>query len=116
MSQVPVLDAAGLVSTTQWGLAASASTANLNDLPDLNALSRDLPTFQGDPTATEDSLSQLEEQLTEASEDPAFNEATGNPRFNHTPKAWWSAILALVAITVAILIATALALRRYDYV
>ena len=43
-----------------------------------------------------------------------LNPAGGPARFAHTSSAWLAANAALVTITIALLIATALVLRRHD--
>jgi ABC-type multidrug transport system ATPase subunit/pSer/pThr/pTyr-binding forkhead associated (FHA) protein len=100
LSEKPVLRQAGYVAGTQWGFAAAASTVDLNALDALNDVARELPTIDlRDPGGLVRSLASLDE---------------GEGRWEHEPGPWLTAMLALGGLTVAALVGTGLALRRYD--
>ena len=96
----PGLRQISLLASTQWGFAASASTAGLNELEPLNSLARDVPSIDLD--APDAAGARLAEAL------------RGNPRWEHEPGAWLFAIAVLGALTLAALVGAGLALRRRD--
>ena len=96
----PVLRELSLVSSTQWGIAGAASTVDLNELQLFDDRLRDLRTVDAnDP-------------------EPAVEALAANPqpngRWAHTRLAWVQSVLALGGMTIVALLATTLALRRYD--
>ncbi len=94
----PVLREMSTVSSAQWGVAAAASTVDLNELQLFDERLRDLRTVDAaDPL-------------------PALETLTREPepeqRWAHTASAWWTAVSALALLTVVPLAATVVVLRR----
>jgi ABC-type multidrug transport system ATPase subunit len=100
LSERPVLKQAGYAAGTQWGFAAAASTVDLNALDAFNDVAQELPTIDlRDPGALVGGLAALDGQ---------------EGRWEHEPRAWLAAMLALGGLTAVSLLGTGLALRRYD--
>ena len=97
----PVLKQLSYGASEQWGFAATAATADLNNLQVITNRLRDIGIVNRGNVATK-----LERAFTTRS--------GGDARYEHTAKAWWSAVLALVALTIAALIAAGLVLARRD--
>ena len=94
----PVLKQVSYLSSAQWGTAATGATAELNRLTVVNDLAKDLPTINlADPLALLTTLPKIK---------------LGDPRFNHEPRAWWSAIAAILLLMLMCLIATWAVLTR----
>ncbi len=96
----PVLRELATLSSSQWGFAGSASTADLNQLQAFTDQLRDL------------------REVDAADPGPAL-EALAQPvdppqRWAHTPSAWFMAAGALVALTLAPLGAAVIVLRRKE--
>jgi hypothetical protein len=99
VARQPGLEQLSHVAGTQWGFAATASTAGLNDLEPLNGLAEAVPTLNlAEPRTSSDVAVALR----------------GEPRWDHKPLTWAIDVIALAGLTLAALIAAALALRRYD--
>lgn len=94
----PVLREVSSLSSSQWGFAGAASTSDLNRLQAFTDQLRDLR--EVDAADPGPALAALED----AAEPPA--------RWEHTPRAWFTALGALVALTVLPLVAAALVLLR----
>ena len=96
----PVLNQLSLVASAQWGIAGAASTVDLNGLQVFDDRLRDLRTVDADDP------------------EPAVEALTATPgpndRWAHTTRAWATALLVLFGLTVVPLVATGVALRRYD--
>ena len=109
--RVPVLDQTAYVSSASWGYTAAASTARLNELETFNNAVRRLPLDQvrRDPRAALDKAVAALSPRSRVSQ-----QQLGDAAFNHDSSAWLRAMLALLVITIACLVATAIALRRYD--
>jgi ABC transport system ATP-binding/permease protein len=96
----PVLRELGTLSSAQWGVAAAASTADLNDLQLFDERLRGLRTVDVEsPAAAVASLTA---------------EGGAEARWEHSPGAWGRSVGALLVLTVASVGATILVLRRYD--
>jgi ABC-type multidrug transport system ATPase subunit len=96
----PGLKQLSYLASSQWGFSAAAATAGLNDLEPLNGLARAVPTLDlADPAAGALGFA------------GAFR---GEPRWDHTPAAWGTSMLALLGLTAAMLVAAGWALRRRD--
>lgn len=96
----PGMRQASFLASSHWGFAGVAATVGLNDLNMVGNASVSLPVIDiSDPAP-----------LVEA----VMNPEGGQARFAHTAGAWLAANAALLTITVALLIATALVLRRHD--
>ena len=96
----PVLNQLSLVSSTQWGIAGAAATADLNELQVFDDRLRDLRTVDAsDPNRAVEALG--------ASPDPP-------QRWAHTVGSLLTSLAALLALTVVPLVATTRVLRRYD--
>jgi hypothetical protein len=96
----PILREVANLSSSQWGFAGSASTADLNQLQ-----------------AFTDQLRELRE-VDAADPGPAL-EALAEPfdppaRWAHTPSAWFTSIGALIVLTLAPLGASVIVLRRKE--
>lgn len=100
VAERPGLEQAQYLSSAQWGFAAGASTAELNELQVLNNLASEIPVL--DLTEPGSALETL------------LEEHRGNPRWNHESRAWLGSVTALVVLTTALLLCAGLALRRYD--
>ena len=100
MVSKPGIKQLSYVASTQWGFSAAASTAGLNDLEPLNSLSRTVPTID---------LSDPQKAAREYAK-----ALRGEPRWDHTPTAWLTSMLALLGLTVVTLAGAGLALRRAD--
>lgn len=96
----PVLREAAVVSSAHWGVAAAASTTDINRLQIFDERLRELRSVDA------------------ADPGPAIavltKDAEPEQRWQHTRTAWITSILALLMLTVLPLIATAYVLRRYD--
>ena len=96
----PVLRELSLVSSTQWGIAGAASTVDLNELQLFDDRLRTLRTVDAnDPEPAVEALAA---------------QPRPNARWAHTRRAWVQSVLALGAMTILALVATMLALRRFD--
>jgi ABC-type multidrug transport system ATPase subunit/pSer/pThr/pTyr-binding forkhead associated (FHA) protein len=96
----PGLKQASFLASSYWGFAGVSATADLNELNMMGNISRQIPMINtNEPGAVLDTL---------------LDPAGGPARFAHTSGAWLAANAALLTITVALLIATALVLRRHD--
>lgn len=96
----PGMRQASFLASSHWGFAGVAATVNLNDLNMVGNASVAVPVIDVTDPAP----------LFEAITSPRGGQA----RFAHTRTAWLSASAALLTITVALLIATSLVLRRHD--
>lgn len=94
----PVLRELGTLSSAQWGVAAAASTADLNELQLFDERLRDLRTVDVMDPAPAVAL------LT--------SDAPTDQRWAHTPAAWRNAMVALMVLTVVPLVGAVLALHR----
>jgi ABC-type multidrug transport system ATPase subunit/pSer/pThr/pTyr-binding forkhead associated (FHA) protein len=96
----PGLKQASFLASSNWGFAGVSATADLNELNMLGNISRQMPIINmNEPGVVLDTL---------------LNPAGGPARYAHTSGAWLAANAALLTITIALLIATALVLRRHD--
>lgn len=96
----PVLNQLSLISSTQWGIAGSASTVDLNRLQVFDDRLRELRTVDaGDPSPAVEALASS----------PADEQ-----RWAHSSRALLTSLGALVLLTVLPLVATILVLRRAD--
>lgn len=96
----PGMRQASFLASSHWGFAGVAATVGLNDLNMVGNASVAVPVIDvTDPGP-----------LLEAITSPRGGQA----RFAHTRTAWLAANAALLTITVALLIATSLVLRRHD--
>jgi hypothetical protein len=96
----PVLKQLTYVAGTQWGFSAAASTTGLSDLEPLNGLAEAVPTVDlSRPAVAAEGIAAA---------------LRGQPRWDHGLEAWGTSMLALLALTVAGILAAGLALRRYD--
>ncbi len=96
----PGLQQASFLASSQWGFAGVAASADLNTLNMLGNISTSLPVID---------LTDLQ-PVVETLMDPGG----GPSRTAHTTNAWLAANAALATITIGLLIATALVLRRHD--
>jgi ABC transport system ATP-binding/permease protein len=96
----PVLRELGALSSAQWGVAAAASTADLNDLQLFDERLRGLRTVDVESPA--DAVASL------------TAEGGAEARWEHSPGAWGRSVGALLVLTMASVGATILVLRRYD--
>lgn len=88
------------VASAQWGVAAAAATVDLNELQQFGDRLRELREVDAaDPVP-----------VVEALLDPADPAS----RWAHTPRAWLTAVGALVALTLVPIVAASRVLRRYD--
>ncbi len=100
IGDTPVLHEIGYLSSAQWGVAAAASTTDLNELQVFDARLRDLRVIDaGDPVRAVETLT---------------GEESPEGRWAHTPRAWLTAVGALVALTAMALTASVALLRRLD--
>lgn len=96
----PVLRELSLGSSTQWGIAGAASTVDLNELQLFDDRLRTLRTVDAnDPEPAVEALA--------AQSQP-------NTRWAHTRRAWVQSVLALGTMIIVALLATMIALRRFD--
>jgi hypothetical protein len=96
----PGLRQASLFASSHWGFNGVAATADINELNRLGHVTASNPVVD---------LTDID-QLTDIVLDPS-----GGPvRSAHTAEAWWAANLALLTITVALLGAAGVVLRRHD--
>jgi ABC-type multidrug transport system ATPase subunit len=96
----PVLREAAVFSSANWGVAGAASTTDINELQVFDDRLRDLRTVDAaDPGPAVAVLTE---------------DAQPEQRWEHTRRAWLTSILALLALTILPLMATAYVLRRYD--
>ncbi|MDJ0954834.1 MAG: FHA domain-containing protein [Acidimicrobiia bacterium] len=96
----PGLKQASFLASSHWGFNGVAASANVNDL---NVLGH---------TTASNPVVDLTEFETVAS---MLLEPTGGPaRSAHTAEAWLAANIALLTITIGLLIATSVVLRRHD--
>jgi ABC-type multidrug transport system ATPase subunit/pSer/pThr/pTyr-binding forkhead associated (FHA) protein len=96
----PVLRQLSLASSAQWGIAGSASAVDLNRLQLFGDKMRNVRSIDAtDPSAAVETLAA-----------PSVPEA----RWAHTARAWLTSVLALLLLILLPLIATTLALRRFD--
>jgi ABC-type multidrug transport system ATPase subunit/pSer/pThr/pTyr-binding forkhead associated (FHA) protein len=99
VTRQPGLEQLSHVAGTQWGFAATASTAGLNDLEPLNRLAESVPTLNlADPRTSGDVA-------------PALR---GEPRWDHEAWTWAIDVAALAGLTIVALVGASLALLRYD--
>jgi hypothetical protein len=100
MVSKPVIKQLSYGASTQWGFSAAASTAGLNDLEPLSGLSRTAPTLDlADPSKAAEGF---------------VDAYRGEPRWDHTVRAWGTSMLSLLGITLITLVGAGLALRRAD--
>lgn len=96
----PILKQTTYAAGPQWGFTAAAATVDLNRLQPLNAVGQDNPTVDlRDPNGLVNGI---------------LDARVGDPLLNHEPRRWWTAVIALLGLTVAGLIVSYLALRRLD--
>jgi len=96
----PGMRQASFLASSHWGFAGVAATVDLNDLNMIGNASVALPVID----VTEPG------PLIEA----VLSPRGGQSRFAHTPGAWLAANAALLTITIGLLVATAVILRRHD--
>lgn len=96
----PVLKQLTYVAGTQWGFSAAASTTGLSDLEPLNGLAEVVP--------------ELDLSKPEGAADGIAAALRGQPRWDHSLDAWGASMLALLGLTIAGVVGSGLALRRYD--
>ena len=96
----PGLQQASFLASSQWGFAGVAATADLNTLNMLGNISTSMPVID---------LTDLRPVV-----DTLLDPTGGPSRSAHTANAWLAANMALATITVGLLVATALVLRRHD--
>jgi ABC transport system ATP-binding/permease protein len=100
IAERPVLREMNTLSSAQWGVAAAASTADLNSLQLFDDRLRDLRTVDAaDPVPAVEVLS---------------GEAAPERRWAHTTRAWLTAVGALLALSLGAVLATVVVLRRFD--
>lgn len=96
----PGMRQASFLASSNWGFAGVAATVDLNDLNMIGNASVSVPVIDiTDPAP-----------LIEA----VLNPRGGQARFSHTSGAWLAANAALLTITIGLLVATAVVLRRHD--
>ncbi len=96
----PVIRQASFFASSHWGFAGVAATVDLNNLNMVGTVATEVPVVDlTDPAP-------LIEAIT--------NPRGGQMRFSHTVGAWLAANAALLTITIWLLIATGLVLRRHD--
>lgn len=96
----PVLREVGYASSAQWGVAAAASTVDLNRLQLFDQRLRDLRAVDASaPTPAVEALTA---------------ELSPNARYAHEPSSWLTSVAALLALIVLTTTGTVLALRRFD--
>ncbi len=96
----PGLKQGSYLASSHWGFNGVAASVNLNELNMLGHLTAENPVI--DLTDFPTAMGVL------------LDPPGGPARSAHTAEAWWAANLALLTITIALLIATALVLRRHD--
>ncbi len=99
-ASTPGIKQASFLASSHWGFAGVAATVDLNNLNMVGNASVSVPVIDVTDPAP----------LIEAVTSPRGGQA----RFSHTVGAWLAANAALATITVALLIATGLVLRRHD--
>ncbi len=98
IGQKPVLKQLGYVAPTRWGFAGLASTSDLNDLQAVTGvLTHNTSVNVDDPNSLFQSFKR---------------HYSGDPLWDHTPRAWLEDAAALLALTLLALMAAWLALRR----
>lgn len=96
----PGLKQGSYLASSHWGFNGVAATVNLNELNMLGHMTSENPVID---------LSNVQPVVS------MLLEPTGGPaRSAHTAGAWWAANIALITITVGLLGATSLVLRRHD--
>ncbi|MBI2169490.1 MAG: FHA domain-containing protein [Actinobacteria bacterium] len=96
----PVLKQATYAAGPQWGFTAAAATVDLNRLQPLNTASQEIPAIDvKEPEKIIDGIAAAK---------------VGDPLLAHEARRWWTAVLALVALSAAGLVAASIALRRHD--
>ncbi len=96
----PGIRQASFLASSHWGFAGVAATVDLNNLNMVGTASTSVPVIDVTDPAP----------LIEAITSPRG----GQVRFSHTVGAWLAANAALLTITIALLLATGLVLRRHD--
>lgn len=96
----PGIRQASFLASSHWGFAGVAATVDLNNLNMVGTASTEIPVIDVTDPAP----------LLEAITSPRG----GQVRFSHTVGAWLAANAALLTITIALLLATGLVLRRHD--
>ncbi len=96
----PGLKQASFLASSHWGFNGVAASANVNDL---NVLGH---TTASNPVVDLTEFDTVASMLLEPSGGPA--------RSAHTAEAWFAANIALLTITIGLLIATSVVLRRHD--
>ncbi len=96
----PGIRQASFLASSHWGFAGVAATVDLNNLNMVGTASTSVPVIDVTDPAP----------LIEAITSPRGGQA----RFSHTVGAWLAASAALLTITIALLLATGLVLRRHD--
>ena len=100
MVEQPSLRQLAYAAGTQRSISAAASTAGLNELEPFNSLGHVAPTVNvANPEAGASRLAD------------AFD---GGTRWKHERETWYASVVALLAVTAAALVATGVALKRYD--
>lgn len=96
----PVLKQFGYLSGTGWSFNAAAATVDLNELQKVGLILREHATIDlNNPQPAFDALQ---------------SPPPGEPLTRHTAASWWTAMAAMLILTVAALIGTGVALLRYD--
>ncbi len=96
----PGLKQASFLASSHWGFNGVAASVDLNELNMLGHVSSSNPVI--DLTDIEPVVSMW------------LDPAGGPARSAHTAEAWFASIIALFTITIGLLLATALVLRRHD--
>ncbi len=96
----PGLKQASFLASSHWGFNGVAASANLNELNMLGHISSSNPVLDLTDLNTVAGI--------------LLDPAGGPARSAHTAEAWFAANVALVAITIGLLVATAVVLRRHD--
>jgi len=96
----PGLKQGSYLASSHWGFNGVAASVNLNELNMLGHVTSEYPVI--DLTDFEPAVNLL------------LDPPGGPARSAHTAEAWWAANIALLTITIALLIATSLVLRRHD--
>jgi ABC-type multidrug transport system ATPase subunit/pSer/pThr/pTyr-binding forkhead associated (FHA) protein len=100
LAERPGLQQLSYASSSQWGFSAAASTVTLNELQKFSALAQKVPTIRIDHP------DQALRVLAAGS--------SGRARWAHTPRAWWTSVAALSALSGLFLAGTMVAVRLQD--
>jgi ABC-type multidrug transport system ATPase subunit len=96
----PGIRQASFLASSHWGFAGVAATVDLNNLNMVGTAATSVPVIDVTDPAP------LLEVIT--------SPRGGQARFSHTTGAWLAASAALLTLTIALLVATAVVLRRHD--